>query len=76
MPNLFKIAACAIALCAFTTAHAQSGKTEVVWINQAMFKITTPGGKVIVTDPWMLKYPPALPTPLTPAEYPSLESLG
>jgi len=76
MTNLLKIAACAIALCAITSAHAQSGKTEVVWINQAMFKITTPGGKVIVTDPWMLKYPPALPTPLTPAEYPNLESLG
>ena len=76
MRHLFKLVAVMLALSAFASAHAQSGKAEVVWINQAMFKITTPGGKVIVTDPWLLKYPPALPTPLTPAEYPSLESLG
>jgi hypothetical protein len=30
---------------------AQSGKVEVLWLGQATFKITTPGGKVIVTDP-------------------------
>ena len=44
---------------------------EVVWLGQSAFKITTPGGKVIVTDPWLLAHPPALPKPLTPAEYPS-----
>ena len=54
MHYLFKLIAAMIALAAFASAHAQSGKTEVVWINQAMFKITTPGGKVIVTDPWQI----------------------
>src|SRR5271154_7252051 len=30
-----------------------SGKTEVWWLGQAAFRITTPGGKVIVIDPWV-----------------------
>ena len=46
-------------------ALAQQGKVEVLWLNQAAFKITTPGGKVIVTDPWLLPHP-GLMTPLTP----------
>jgi L-ascorbate metabolism protein UlaG (beta-lactamase superfamily) len=52
------------------TANAQSGKTEVLWLGQSAFRITTPGGKVIVTDPWLLK------NPLTPAKYKNLEALG
>src|SRR5947209_13341399 len=32
---------------------AQSGKVEVHWLGQATFKITTPGGKVIVLDPFV-----------------------
>jgi L-ascorbate metabolism protein UlaG (beta-lactamase superfamily) len=43
-------------------AHAQ-GKTEVLWYSQAAFKITTPGGKVIMIDPWIMgatKIPPEL----------------
>ena len=51
-------------------ANAQSGKTEVLWLGQSAFKITTPGGKVIVTDPWLIK------NPLTPAQFKSLEALG
>ena len=38
-------------------AFAQQGKVEVLWLNQAAFKITTPGGKVIITDPWLLPHP-------------------
>ena len=45
-------------------------KTEVQWLGQATFKITTPGGKVIVVDPWLTS------NPKTPAAYKSLESLG
>jgi L-ascorbate metabolism protein UlaG (beta-lactamase superfamily) len=44
------------------TAHAQ-GKTEILWYSQAAFKITTPGGKVVMIDPWILgatKTPPEL----------------
>jgi L-ascorbate metabolism protein UlaG (beta-lactamase superfamily) len=43
---------------------------EVVWLGQAAFKITTPGGKVIVTDPWLRT------NPLTPAAFKQLESFG
>ena len=53
-----------------TAAQAQSGKTEVLWLGQAAFKITTPGGKVIVIDPFVLK------NPRTPAQYKDLKALG
>ena len=71
---------CALALlqgCANTQGTPQAaapstaqGKTEVLWLGQAAFRITTPGGKVIVTDPWLR------PNPLTPPEYKKLEALG
>lgn len=63
------IAAAALAL-TLQAAWAQSGKTEVLWLGQSAFRIVTPGGKVIVTDPWLLK------NPLTPARYKNLEALG
>ena len=47
-----------------------AGKVEVMWLGQAAFKITSPGGKVIVTDPWLRT------NPLTPPEYKKLESFG
>lgn len=52
--------------------HAQTatGKTEVLWLGQACFRITTPSGKVILTDPWLLN------NPKTPAAYKKLEALG
>jgi L-ascorbate metabolism protein UlaG (beta-lactamase superfamily) len=56
-------------------AAAQQGKVEVLWLNQAAFRITSPGGKVIVTDPWLLPHP-GLMTPLTPPQYRNLEALG
>ena len=45
-------------------------KVEVVWLGQSAFKITSPGGKVIVTDPWLKQ------NPLTPPEYKQLEKFG
>ena len=51
-------------------AAAQSGKTEVWWLGQAATRITTPGGKVIVIDPWILT------NPKTPAQYKNLDALG
>ncbi len=50
--------------------HAQAGKTEVLWLGQAAFRITTPGGKVIVIDPWLKT------NPKTPAQYKNLAALG
>ncbi|MGE0578891.1 metal-dependent hydrolase [Reyranella sp.] len=44
------------------TASAQ-GKAELLWYSQAAFKLTTPGGKVILFDPWIMgatKIPPEL----------------
>lgn len=52
------------------TAAAQAGKVEVQWLGQATMKVTTPGGKVIVIDPWLQT------NPKTPAEFKKLEALG
>lgn len=55
---------------ASSSAKPDGAKTEVLWLGQSAFRITTPGGKVIVTDPWLR------PNPLTPPEYKKLEALG
>lgn len=49
--------------------HA-AGKTEVLWLGQATTRITTPGGKVIVIDPWLTS------NPKTPAQWKQLSALG
>jgi L-ascorbate metabolism protein UlaG (beta-lactamase superfamily) len=72
----FAAALCALAMtAALTKAQAQTppvatGKAEVVWLGQAAFKITSPGGKIIVIDPWLKL------NPLTPPEYKKLEVFG
>src|SRR5712691_7160524 len=38
---------------------AASGKTELLWLGQASFRIKSPGGKVIVVDPWLTNGPKA-----------------
>jgi len=61
----------ALALALVTgSALAQSGKVEVLWLGQSAFKITTPGGKVIVIDPWLKT------NPKTPAAFKNLAALG
>ena len=65
-------------LCASLAAQAQApqaqpkpaGKVEVLWLGQAAIRLTTPGGKVIVIDPWLTK------NPKTPAQYKDLDALG
>ncbi len=52
------------------SAFAQAGKTEVLWLGQAAFRITTPGGKVIVIDPFLRK------NPKTPPQFKDLHALG
>ena len=32
---------------------AVQGKTEILWLGQAGFRIKSPGGKIIVIDPWL-----------------------
>lgn len=58
-------------LCTAALASAQTaGKTEVLWLGQAAIRITTPGGKVIVIDPWLIN------NPKTPAAFKNLDALG
>jgi L-ascorbate metabolism protein UlaG (beta-lactamase superfamily) len=63
------VVALSLALSA-TLLLAQSGKAEVLWLGQATFKITTPGGKVIVIDPFVTG------NPKTPADLKDLAKLG
>lgn len=74
MPNplsqLLKAALAATFLLATLGASAQNGKTEVLWLGQAAVRITTPGGKVVVIDPWLRT------NPKTPAGFKNLEALG
>jgi L-ascorbate metabolism protein UlaG (beta-lactamase superfamily) len=58
------------ALLAVPAAQAQTGKTQVQWLSHAAFRITSPGGKVIVIDPAITVMP------TTPPEYKKLEALG
>src|SRR5437867_12860627 len=52
-----------MAMLALVPARAQTGKAEIQWLGQAAAKITTPGGKVSVIDPWPTT------NPKTPAQY-------
>jgi len=60
----------ALALALATGPAFAQGKVEVLWLGQAAFKITTPGGKVIVIDPWLKT------NPKTPAAFKDLSALG
>jgi len=51
-------------------AWAQNSQVQVQWLGQSAMKITTPGGKVIMIDPWLIA------TPKTPPEFKKLEALG
>jgi glyoxylase-like metal-dependent hydrolase (beta-lactamase superfamily II) len=53
-----------------TTGSHAAGKTEVLWLGQAATRITTPGGKVIVIDPWLTG------NPKTPPAFKQLSALG
>lgn len=50
--------------------NTASGKTEVLWLGQSAMRITTPGGKVIVIDPWLTA------NPKTPPAFKQLSALG
>ena len=57
-------------LLTWSSISMAQNKTELQWFGQAAFKITTPGGKVIVIDPWLIT------NPKTPERFKKLESLG
>jgi L-ascorbate metabolism protein UlaG (beta-lactamase superfamily) len=52
------------------TPTAGVGKAELQWFAQSAFKLTTPGGKVLMLDPWLTG------NPKTPPEYKDLDKLG
>ena len=62
------VIASALLLLGVAAASAQQG--EALWLGHATFRITSPGGKVIVIDPFLKK------NPRTPAKYKDLEALG
>ena len=64
------LAGAALLLPGAALAQAPAGKVEVLWLGQSCFRITTPSGKVIVTDPWLLQ------NPKTPPAYKKLDALG
>jgi L-ascorbate metabolism protein UlaG (beta-lactamase superfamily) len=58
------------ALLALSALSARAASVEVQWLGQAAMKVTTPGGKVILIDPFLTK------NPKTPAQYKNLDALG
>jgi L-ascorbate metabolism protein UlaG (beta-lactamase superfamily) len=60
----------AVLIAALASPVLAQGKTEVLWLGQAAFRITTPGGKVIVIDPWLKT------NPKTPPGFKNLAGLG
>jgi L-ascorbate metabolism protein UlaG (beta-lactamase superfamily) len=54
-----------------SAASGVQGKTEILWLGQAGFRIKTPGGKIILIDPWITG------GPKTPPQYKSdLSAIG
>ncbi len=68
--DFIKASAAATFTLAAGTTWAQSAKTEIHWLGQATTKITTPSGKVLIIDPWLVN------NPKTPTEYKNLDKLG
>lgn len=60
----------AFALVMWSTIALAAGATELQWFGQSAFKITTPGGKVIVIDPFITQ------NPKTPEALKDLSKLG
>ena len=56
------LAASHLALAQTITSAWAPGKTDIQWLGQAGFRIKSPGGKIIVIDPWLTGGPktPAL----------------
>jgi L-ascorbate metabolism protein UlaG (beta-lactamase superfamily) len=65
----FLLALALAAGCA-TQPETRAGKTEMLWLGQAGFRIKSPGGKIIVIDPWLRNGPKA------PAEFKDPAKLG
>ncbi|HSN39276.1 MAG TPA: metal-dependent hydrolase [Burkholderiales bacterium] len=64
------VAGISLLLAAGISSAQQGGKTEILWLGQSAMRITTPGGKVIMVDPWLTT------NPKTPAQYKNLDAVG
>lgn len=58
------------ALLARAPVRAEDGKVQLLWLGQSAFRITTPGGKNIMVDPYITQ------NPKTPPEWKDLDKLG
>ena len=61
---LFLTIAAAIAWAA-PVVRAADGKLHLLWLGNAAWRITTPGGKIIVIDPWLTTDPQTPPNTRT-----------
>ena len=68
--NLLSALAGALSLAFVMSAGTGVLAAEIQWFGQAAFKITTPGGKVIMIDPFLTN------NPKTPKEHKDLARLG
>jgi L-ascorbate metabolism protein UlaG (beta-lactamase superfamily) len=67
----FRKIACAALALAFSIGFGSLAEAaEIQWFGQAALKITTPGGKVVIVDPFITK------NPKTPKELKDLKKLG
>ena len=62
------VAACVVLISGMLAAGAQAA--DIQWFGQSALKITTPGGKVIMVDPFITQ------NPVTPDELKNLAALG
>jgi L-ascorbate metabolism protein UlaG (beta-lactamase superfamily) len=71
MNTIVRCIAAIAALIVAAPALAQGAKkAELLWLGQAAFRLTTPGGKVIMIDPWLTN------NPRTPEKWKNLDELG
>lgn len=74
MARVYRCAQWLLCACLFAAsavcAAEKGGKVEILWLGQSAMRITTPGGKVIMVDPWLTK------NPRTPEKYKNLDELG
>jgi L-ascorbate metabolism protein UlaG (beta-lactamase superfamily) len=70
MPLVIAFLVACLSFFPLTLAHSQPAQTELLWLGQAAMRITTPGGKVILIDPFITQ------NPKTPAEWKDLSKLG
>lgn len=70
LTSLARLVAGLTLLATASLSFAQGGKAELLWLGQAAFRLTTPSGKVIVIDPFLIR------NRSTPEQYKDLKNLG